>query len=524
MDGADIVGLRARLYTSAFGETRYGRFLSIGRHEANMLRIAHEGLTFDDVLLLPGYSEVTAKDVSLVTRLTRNIPLNIPLVSAAMDTVTEARLAIALAQEGGIGIIHKNMTVQEQAEEVRRVKKFESGVVKDPITIESTASIAQLIELTRANGISGVPVMESGNLVGIVTRRDIRFETDTEQPVAAIMTKKKKLVTVKEGAPLEEVQSLLHEHRIEKILVVDDDFGLKGLITVKDFDKAESFPHACKDGFGQLRVGASVGTSPDTDERVEALIRAGVDVLVVDTAHGHSKNVLDRVSMIKAACPEVDVIGGNIATAEAAAALRDVGADAVKVGIGPGSICTTRIVTGVGVPQISAIATVSEALADSGVPVIADGGIRFSGDLAKALAAGADAVMMGGMFAGTEEAPGEVELYQGRTYKSYRGMGSIGAMAQSHGSSDRYFQDSSVGAEKLVPEGIEGRVPYKGPVSAVVHQLMGGVRSAMGYAGCATMSAMRTEPQFVRVTSAGMSESHVHDVSITKEAPNYPVR
>jgi IMP dehydrogenase len=496
----------------------------VGHDEANMLRIAHEGLTFDDVLLLPGYSEVTAKDVSLVTRLTRNIPLNIPLVSAAMDTVTESRLAIALAQEGGIGIIHKNMTIQEQAEEVRRVKKFESGVVKDPITIESTASIADLIDLTRANGISGVPVMEAGNLVGIVTRRDIRFETDTAQPVSAIMTKKKKLVTVKEGAPLEEVQRLLHEHRIEKILVVDDDFGLKGLITVKDFDKAESFPHACKDEFGQLRVGASVGTSPDTDERVEALIRAGVDVLVVDTAHGHSRNVLERVGMIKARYPEVDVIGGNIATPEAALALRDAGADAVKVGIGPGSICTTRIVTGVGVPQISAIAAVSEALADSGVPVIADGGIRFSGDLAKALAAGADAVMMGSMFAGTEEAPGEVELYQGRTYKSYRGMGSIGAMSQSQGSSDRYFQDSSVGAEKLVPEGIEGRVPYKGPVSAIIHQLMGGVRSAMGYAGCATMDKMRTEPQFVRVTSAGMSESHVHDVSITKEAPNYPVR
>ena len=420
-----------------------------------MLRIAHEGLTFDDVLLLPGYSEVTAKDVSLVTRLTHNIPLNIPLVSAAMDTVTEARLAIALAQEGGIGIIHKNMTIAEQAEEVRRVKKFESGVVKDPITIESTASIADLIDLTRANGISGVPVMESGNLVGIVTRRDIRFETDTAQPVSAIMTKKKKLVTVKEGAPLEEVQRLLHEHRIEKILVVDDDFGLKGLITVKDFDKAESFPHACKDGFGQLRVGASVGTSPDTDERVEALIRAGVDVLVVDTAHGHSRNVLDRVSLIKANYPNVDVIGGNIATADAAIALRDAGADAVKVGIGPGSICTTRVVTGIGVPQISAIANVTEALKDSGIPVIADGGIRFSGDLAKALAAGADAVMMGSMFAGTEEAPGEVELYQGRTYKSYRGMGSIGAMAQNQGSSDRYFQDSSLGAEKMVPEGIE---------------------------------------------------------------------
>jgi len=519
-----IVAPMAPLYTSAFGETRYGAPRPIGYDEANMLRIAHEGLTFDDVLLLPGYSEVTAKDVSLVTRLTRNIPLNIPLVSAAMDTVTESRLAIALAQEGGIGIIHKNMTIIEQAEEVRRVKKFESGVVKDPITIESTASIAQLIELTRANGISGVPVMDQGNLVGIVTRRDIRFETDTEQPVSAIMTPKKKLVTVKEGAPLEEVQRLLHEHRIEKILVVDDDFGLKGLITVKDFDKAESFPHACKDGFGQLRVGASVGTSPDTDERVEALIRAGVDVLVVDTAHGHSKNVLERVKMIKAAYPQIDVIGGNIATAEAALALSEAGADAVKVGIGPGSICTTRIVTGVGVPQISAIAAVAEALGDTGIPVIADGGIRFSGDLAKALAAGADAVMMGSMFAGTEEAPGEVELYQGRTYKSYRGMGSIGAMAQSQGSSDRYFQDSSVGAEKLVPEGIEGRVPYKGPVSAIIHQLMGGVRSAMGYAGCATMEKMRTEPQFVRVTSAGMSESHVHDVSITKEAPNYPVR
>ncbi|MDA9710867.1 IMP dehydrogenase [Luminiphilus sp.] len=481
-----------------------------------MLRIAHEGLTFDDVLLLPGYSEVTAKDVSLVTRLTRNIPLNIPLVSAAMDTVTEARLAIALAQEGGIGIIHKNMTISEQAEEVRRVK--------DPITIESTASIADLIDLTRANGISGVPVVESGNLVGIVTRRDMRFETDTAQPVSAIMTEKKKLVTVKEGAPLEEVQRLLHEHRIEKILVVDDDFGLKGLITVKDFDKAESFPHACKDGFGQLRVGASVGTSPDTDERVDALVRAGVDVLVVDTAHGHSRNVLDRVSLIKANYPGVDVIGGNIATADAAIVLRDAGADAVKVGIGPGSICTTRIVTGIGVPQISAIANVTEALKDSGIPVIADGGIRFSGDVAKALAAGADAVMMGSMFAGTEEAPGEVELYQGRTYKSYRGMGSIGAMAQSQGSSDRYFQDSSVAAEKLVPEGIEGRVPHKGPVSAIIHQLMGGVRSAMGYAGCSTMEEMRTEPQFVRVTSAGMSESHVHDVSITKEAPNYPVR
>ena len=489
-----------------------------------MLRIAHEGLTFDDVLLLPGYSEVTAKDVSLVTRLTRNIPLNIPLVSAAMDTVTEARLAIALAQEGGIGIIHKNMTISEQAEEVRRVKKFESGVVKDPITIDSTASIAQLIDLTRANGISGVPVMEAGQLVGIVTRRDIRFETDTEQPVSAIMTPKQQLVTVKEGASSDEVQRLLHQFRIEKILVIDDDFTLKGLITVKDFDKAESFPHACKDGSGQLRVGASVGTSPDTDERTEALVRAGVDVLVVDTAHGHSKNVLDRVRMIKEAYPRIDVIGGNIATADAALALRDAGADAVKVGIGPGSICTTRIVTGIGVPQISAVANVAAALADSGIPVIADGGVRFSGDLAKALAAGADAVMMGSMFAGTEEAPGEVELFQGRTYKAYRGMGSIGAMSQSQGSSDRYFQDAALGSEKLVPEGIEGRVPYKGPVSAIILQLMGGVRSAMGYTGCSTMEAMRSDTQFTRVTAAGMSESHVHDVSITKEAPNYPVR
>ncbi len=489
-----------------------------------MLRIAHEGLTFDDVLLLPGYSEVTAKDVSLVARLTKNISLNIPLISAAMDTVTEARLAIAVAQEGGVGIIHKNMTIREQAEEVRRVKKFESGVVKDPITIESEASIADLIDLTRANGISGLPVMNNGNLVGIVTRRDIRFETDTEQAVSAIMTPRDKLVTVREGAASEEVQRLLHQYRIEKILVVGDAFELKGLITVKDFDKAESFPHACKDEDGQLRVGASVGTSSETDERIEALVKAGVDLLVVDTAHGHSKNVLNRVRMLKNMYPEIDVVGGNIATADAALALRDAGADAVKVGIGPGSICTTRVVTGVGVPQISAVATVAEALVGSDVPVIADGGVRFSGDLAKALAAGADSVMMGSMFAGTEEAPGEVELYQGRTYKAYRGMGSIGAMSQIQGSSDRYFQEASLGLEKLVPEGIEGRVPYKGPVSAIIHQLMGGVRSAMGYAGCSNMEQMRTQPRFVRVTAAGMAESHVHDVSITKEAPNYPVR
>jgi IMP dehydrogenase len=489
-----------------------------------MLRIAQEALTFDDVLLLPGYSEVTAKDVSLATRLTRNISLNVPLVSAAMDTVTEASLAIALAQEGGIGIVHKNFTIQEQAEQVRRVKKFESGVVKDPITIDHTATIAELIDLTRAHGISGVPVMKNGDLAGIVTRRDLRFETDTSQSISAIMTPRNQLVTVKEGATSDEVQRLLHQHRIEKILVVDDAGSLKGLITVKDFDKAESFPYACKDKFGQLRVGASVGTSTDTDERVEALVTAGVDVLVVDTAHGHSLNVLSRVRWIKDNFPSVDVIGGNIATANAARALVEAGADGVKVGIGPGSICTTRIVTGMGVPQISAVSNVAAAIAETEVPLIADGGIRFSGDIAKALVAGAHSVMLGGMFAGTEEAPGEVELYQGRTYKSYRGMGSIGAMAQKQGSSDRYFQDSSVGSEKLVPEGIEGRVPYKGPVSAIIHQLMGGVRSSMGYAGCASVDDMRTKPEFVRVTSAGMSESHVHDVSITKEAPNYPVR
>jgi IMP dehydrogenase len=450
--------------------------------------------------------------------------MNIPLLSAAMDTVTEARLAIALAQDGGVGIIHKNMTVAEQADEVRRVKKYESGVVKDPITIQESATINELYELTRAYGISGVPVLRGSDLVGIVTRRDVRFEIDLTKPISAIMTPRERLVTVREGAPSDEVQQLLHQHRIEKILVVNDDFDLCGMITVKDFDKAESFPLACKDNLGRLRVGASVGTSPDTDERIEALVTAGVDVLVVDTAHGHSKNVIERVQWIKNQYRGVDVIGGNIATGEAALALYEAGADGVKVGIGPGSICTTRIVTGTGVPQITAISNVAEALGDRDIPIIADGGIRFSGDIAKAIVAGAHAVMMGSMFAGTEEAPGEVELYQGRTYKAYRGMGSIGAMAQKQGSSDRYFQDSSVGAEKLVPEGIEGRVPYKGPVSAIIQQLMGGVRSAMGYAGCATIPDMRTRPTFVRVTTAGMSESHVHDVSITKEAPNYPVR
>ncbi|MBU2987300.1 IMP dehydrogenase [Saccharophagus degradans] len=488
-----------------------------------MLRIAQEALTFDDVLLVPGYSNVTAKDVDLKTRLTREITLNIPLLSAAMDTVTEARLAIALAQEGGIGIIHKSMTIEKQAEQVRAVKKFEAGVVKNPITIDSSCSIKDLIALTRQHNISGVPVLDNGDLVGIVTGRDVRFETNLDATVASIMTPKEKLVTVLEGTAADEVRALLHKHRIEKVLVVNDKFKLCGLITVKDINKAETYPNACKDVDGSLRVGASVGTSPDTDDRVAALVAAGVDVLVVDTAHGHSQNVLNRVTKIKKDHPQVQVIGGNIATADAAKALVEAGADGVKVGIGPGSICTTRIVTGVGVPQISAIANVVDALKDTGVPVIADGGVRFSGDVAKAIVAGADCVMMGSMFAGTEEAPGEVELYQGRTYKSYRGMGSLGAMAKTQGSSDRYFQDSSQGMEKLVPEGIEGRVPYKGPLNAIVHQLMGGLRAAMGYTGSVTMEEMRTKPQFVRVTSAGMGESHVHDVSITKEAPNYPV-
>ncbi len=489
-----------------------------------MLRIAHEALTFDDVLLLPGYSEVVAKDVRINTKLTRDITLNIPLVSAAMDTVTEARLAIAMAQQGGIGIIHKNMTVEQQAQQVRQVKKFESGVVKDPITIESSASIRELIALTREHRISGVPVMQNGQLVGIVTSRDVRFEPNLDAPVATIMTPKDRLVTVREGASPETVKELLHRHRIEKVLVVNDQFDLCGMITVKDISKAETYPNASKDDQGRLRAGASVGVGGDTDHRVEALIAAGVDVLVVDTAHGHSRNVLSRVSWIKQHYPQVQVIGGNIATAEAAKALAKAGADGVKVGIGPGSICTTRIVTGIGVPQISAIANVAAALEGTGIPLIADGGIRFSGDIAKAIAAGAHSVMMGSMFAGTEEAPGEVELYQGRTYKAYRGMGSLGAMAQSQGSSDRYFQDASQGAEKLVPEGIEGRVPYKGPVSAIIHQMMGGLRSAMGYTGSVDIETMRTQPQFVRVTSAGMNESHVHDVAITKEAPNYPVR
>lgn len=488
-----------------------------------MLRIAEEALTFDDILLVPGYSDVTPKDVSLRTRLTRAIHLNIPLVAAAMDTVTEARLAIAIAQEGGIGIIHKSMGIEPQAAEVRAVKKFEAGVVRDPITINANASISELLALTKQHNISGVPVMEGGDLVGIVTGRDVRFESNYSARVSSIMTPKDKLVTVREDASNDEVRSLLHKHRIEKVLVVNEQFELRGLITVKDMNKAEKYPNACKDPEGRLRVGASVGTSPDTDERVAALVEAGVDVLVVDTAHGHSKNVVERVRTIKARYPDVQVVGGNIATAEAALALKEAGADAVKVGIGPGSICTTRIVSGVGVPQLTAIANVVAALEGSGVPVIADGGLRFSGDLAKAIAAGADTVMIGSMFAGTEEAPGEVELFQGRTYKSYRGMGSLGAMAQTQGSSDRYFQDASDGAEKLVPEGIEGRVPYKGPLTVIVHQMTGGLRAAMGYTGCHNIEEMRTKPKFVRVTAAGMGESHVHDVQITKEAPNYPV-
>ncbi len=489
-----------------------------------MLRIRQEALTFDDVLLVPGYSEVLPKDVSLKTRLTRRIELNIPLLSAAMDTVTEARLAIAMAQEGGMGIIHKNMTVEQQAAEVRKVKKFESGVVRDPITIDASATVADLIELTSQNNISGVPVLSNGDLVGIVTARDIRFETRMNALISDVMTPKDKLVTVKEGVAATEVRQLLHIHRIEKVLIVDDAFRLQGMMTVKDIEKARAYPNAAKDDQGRLLVGAAVGTGPETPARVEALAAAGVDVIIVDTAHGHSKGVIDRVSWVKQNFPDIQVIGGNIATGAAAKALAEAGADAVKVGIGPGSICTTRIVAGVGVPQISAIADVAAALEGTGVPLIADGGIRFSGDLAKAIAAGASVVMMGSMFAGTEEAPGEVELFQGRSYKAYRGMGSLGAMANAGGgSADRYFQDSAAGAEKLVPEGIEGRVPYKGALAAIIHQLMGGLRASMGYTGSSSIDEMRTQPEFVRITGAGMSESHVHDVQITKEAPNYRV-
>ncbi|HEY9052652.1 MAG TPA: IMP dehydrogenase [Gammaproteobacteria bacterium] len=483
------------------------------------MRIAQEALTFDDVLLIPAHSTVLPNQVDLGAQLTRGIRLNIPLVSAAMDTVTEARLAIALAQAGGMGIIHKNMSVEKQAREVSRVKKFEAGVISEPITVAPTATVKQVLELTRENRISGVPVVDGQDLVGIVTSRDLRFETGMDKPVTEIMTPKDRLVTVKEGASREEVLSLLHKHRIEKVLVINDKFHLRGMITVKDIQKSDEYPNACKDEHGRLRAGAAVGTGGDTEKRVEALANAGVDVIVVDTAHGHSQGVIDRVAWVKKNYPQVQVIGGNIATAAAARALVDAGADAVKVGIGPGSICTTRIVAGVGVPQISAVSNVANELEGTGVPLIADGGVRFSGDIAKALAAGAYSVMIGGLFAGTEEAPGEVILYQGRSYKSYRGMGSIGAMKK--GSSDRYFQDKESATDKLVPEGIEGRVPYKGPLSTIVHQLVGGIRSSMGYVGCKNLDEMRTRPEFVRISSAGMQESHVHDVTITEEAPNY---
>ncbi len=483
------------------------------------MRIAKEALTFDDVLLQPAYSEVLPREVSLATQLTRDITLNIPLMSAAMDTVTEARLAITLAQEGGMGIIHKNLPPAEQARNVRVVKKYESGIISDPITVRPDMTIRDVLAVTRANNISGVPVVDGKETVGIVTNRDLRYETKLDAPVSSVMTPKERLITVREGAAKDEVLSLLHKHRIEKVLVVDDAFALRGMITAKDFQKATDFPRACKDAQGALRVGAAVGTGGDTEERVALLMDAGVDVLVVDTSHGFSKGVLDRIAMIRKEYPDAQIVGGNIVTADAALALVKAGADAVKVGIGPGSICTTRIVAGVGVPQISAVAEVADALAKSGTPLIADGGVRFSGDIAKAVAAGAYSIMIGSLFAGTEEAPGEVELYKGRSYKSYRGMGSLGAMAL--GSSDRYFQDTTDELEKLVPEGIEGRVPYKGSMVAIVHQLMGGLRAAMGYTGCGDVTAMRTKPQFVRITGAGMRESHVHDVAITKEAPNY---
>lgn len=486
------------------------------------MRIIQEALTFDDVLLQPEYSEVLPREVSLASKLTAEISLNIPLVAAAMDTVTEARLAITLAQEGGIGIVHKNMTPDAQAQEVRRVKKYESGIITDPITVTPDKTIRDVIELTRRKNISGVPVVDGkDDLVGIVTHRDLRFETQLDAPVSSVMTPKDRLVTVREGASKEEVLLLLHKHRIEKVLVVNGAFKLRGMITVKDYQKAKDYPLAAKDERGALRVGAAVGTGPDTDDRVAALVAAGVDVIVVDTSHGHSRGVLERVKRVKTAFPHIQVIGGNIVTADAARALVDAGADAVKVGIGPGSICTTRVVAGVGVPQITAVSNVARELANSGIPLIADGGIRYSGDIAKAIVAGASSVMLGGLFAGTEESPGEVELYQGRSYKAYRGMGSLGAMAQDNGSKDRYFQDATDEVEKLVPEGIEGRVPYKGSLIAIIHQLMGGVRSAMGYTGCASIEEMRSKPRFVRITNAGVRESHVHDVTITKEAPNY---
>ena len=484
------------------------------------MRISQEALTFDDVLLVPARSEVLPNDAQLSTRLTRKIDLNIPLISAAMDTVTESRLAIAIAQEGGLGIVHKNLSVEEQAREIAMVKKYESGVIKDPITISPDTLVRDVITLTQERKISGLPVIGESGLAGIVTKRDLRFEKNLDQPVSSIMTTRENLVTVGEGAEKDEVLDLLHKHRLERVLVVNEAGELKGMITVKDITKSTVYPLACKDEFGRLRVGAAVGTGPETEERVAALVDAEVDVVVVDTAHGHSRGVLDRIAWVKKNYPDLQVIGGNIATGAAALDLVEAGADAVKVGIGPGSICTTRIVAGVGVPQITAISNVAQALEGTGVPLIADGGIRFSGDISKAIVAGAYCCMIGSMFAGTEEAPGEVELFQGRSYKSYRGMGSIAAMQK--GSSDRYFQAESAD-EKLVPEGIEGRVPFKGPLTNTIYQLLGGVRSSMGYVGCGTIEAMRTQPEFVTVTNAGMRESHVHDVTITKEAPNYQV-
>tara|TARA_B110000014_G_C20118232_1_gene591398 strand:+ start:125 stop:1594 length:1470 start_codon:yes stop_codon:yes gene_type:complete len=488
-----------------------------------MLRIVNEALTFDDVLLLPAYSKVLPSEVELTTQLTRDIVLNIPLMSAAMDTVTESRLAIALAQEGGIGIVHKNMPLEDQAREVRAVKKFESGVIRDPVTIGPGATVGDLRTLTSDRQISGVPVVEGTNLLGIVTSRDVRFENRMDVKVKDVMTPRDRLITAREDASFESITDLLQSHRIEKVLLVNDDFELKGMVTVKDITKAQAYPNACKDALGQLRTGASVGTSDETDERVAALVEAGADIIVVDTAHGHSQRVLDRISWIKQKYPDVPVLGGNVATRDGARALIDAGVDAIKVGIGPGSICTTRVVSGIGVPQITAIAEVAAESNGDAVPIVADGGVRFSGDIAKAVCAGANVVMVGALLAGTDEAPGEVELYQGRTYKSYRGMGSLGAMAEQHGSSDRYFQEPENDLGKLVPEGVEGRVPYRGPVGPVVHQLMGGLRASMGYTGSETIEVMRKEPEFVRISSASLSENHVHDVAITKEAPNYPV-
>jgi IMP dehydrogenase len=485
------------------------------------MRVIQKALTFDDVLLVPAHSTVLPREVNLATRLTRSIQLNIPLMSAAMDTVTESRLAIALAQEGGIGIVHKNMPPAAQAAEVAKVKRFESGVVKDPITVSPEMTVRELFEITRKHHISGLPVLDGKRVVGIVTNRDLRFEDKLDQPVKNIMTPRDKLVIVKEGTSLDEAKSLMHRHRLERVLVINGDWELRGLITVKDILKSSEHPNACKDQFGRLRVGAAVGVGEGTEDRVAALVEAGVDVIVVDTAHGHAQGVLDRVKWVKRTYPQMQVVGGNIATRDGAKALVDQGADGVKVGIGPGSICTTRIVAGVGVPQITAIQNVADALKGSGVPAIADGGIRYSGDIAKAIAAGAGCVMLGSLFAGSEEAPGEIELFQGRSYKSYRGMGSIGAMQK--GSSDRYFQDAENNADKLVPEGVEGRIPYKGPATAIILQLMGGLRASMGYTGCRTVDEMCAKAEFVEITSAGMRESHVHDVQITKEAPNYHI-